>query len=173
MSAQQTSTPPTVSELFVRIARGRADLEAWSVTLSEAELNAPRKDGWSIKDHLIHLAMWELSVVSLLRGEPRYARLGLPPGEPIPDETTENAQIQAQNKNRSVKDALNLFHSAHMELLGELAKLSDADLLKPYSHFQPNDKDADSQNPILGWIIGNSYGHYEEHIPWIRAMLDS
>jgi hypothetical protein len=168
-----TENLPTISELFVRIARGRADLEAWSVTLSEAELNAPRKDGWSIKDHLVHLAMWELSTAALLRGESRYARMGIQPGEPIPDETALNAQIQSQYKNRSVEDALNLFHSAHMELLGELAKLSDADLQKPYSHFQPNDKDADDKNPILGWIIGNSYGHYEEHIPWIRTMLES
>jgi len=171
MSSQE---PSTVSELFTRIARGRADLETWSVTLSEAELSAPRKDGWAIKDHLIHLAVWELSVVTLLCGEPRFPMRGMTPGNPEPTNADElNAQIFAQNKDRSAQDARNLFHTAHMELLGELAKLSDADLLKPYSHFQPNENGADEQNPVLGWIVGNTYGHYEEHIAWIREQLGS
>ena len=118
--------------------------------------------------------MWELSVVTLLRGQPRFAMMGVRPGDPEPDNADElNAQIFAQNKNRSVEDALSMFHTAHNELLGELAKLSDADLLKPYSHFQPNEKDADSQNPVLGWIVGNTFGHYEEHSAWIREQLTS
>lgn len=173
MSTQEPVTPSTVSELFTRIARGRAELEEWTVTLDEAQLTAPGKDGWSIKDHLIHLAMWELSTAALLRGESRYTMMGIQPGESVPDETTLNAQVQSQNKNRSLENALTLFHGAHMELLGELAKLSDADLQKPFSHFQPDAEGAYAHNPVLGWIIGNTYGHYEEHIPWIRAMLNS
>lgn len=174
MSAQQLSNPPTVSELFIRIARGRADLEEWTSTLSETQLSAPGKDGWAIKDHLIHLAMWELSTAALLRREPRYAVMGVNLGNLQPhDFDAINAQIFAQNKNRSVEETLNLFHNAHMELLGELAKLSDADLLKPYSYFAPDEKDADDKNPVLKWIVGNTLEHYTEHIQWINEVLNS
>ena len=170
MSIQQ---PSTVSELFIRIARGRADLEEWASTLSLARLSAPGEDGWSIKDHLTHLSIWELSTAALLRREFRYAILGIQPGEPVPNETELNARIFAQNKNRSVEDALDLFHNAHMELLNELANLSDADLQKPFTHFAPNEKSAYAQNPILDWIAGNTYEHYAEHIQWIGEMLKS
>ncbi|MBI5032481.1 MAG: DinB family protein [Chloroflexi bacterium] len=168
--AHQNNVPATISELFIRIALDRADLEAWATTLSEAQLSAPGKDGWAIKDHYVHLAVWEQSTAALLRHEPRYAIIGVQPGDPIPNETELNARIFAQSKDRSVDEALALFHSAHMELLNELAKLSDADLQKPFSHFAPGETSAYAQNPILEWLTGNTFEHYAEHIQWIGAM---
>ena len=169
MSAQP---PSTISELFIRIARDRADLEEWTSTLTKAQLSAPGKDGWAIKDHLNHLSMWELSTAALLRGDPRFAMMGIKPSDPEPDDVDGlNAQIFAQNKDRSVEDALALFHNAHMELLGELAQLSDVDLLKPYLHFQPNEKGDDEARTILDEIAGNTYEHYVEHIQWINEFL--
>ena len=164
--------PVTVSQLFIRIARGRAELEEWMATLTPAQWIVPHKDGWSIKDHFIHLALWEKSTAALLRSESRYAAMGVQLGDLVSSEFDAiNAQIYAQNKDRALDDALNLFHTAHMELLGELAKLSDADLMKPFSHFQPNESGDDQNAPILGWIAGNTYEHYAEHGAWIREML--
>ena len=48
--------------------------------------------------------------------------------------------------------------------------MSDADLQRPYNHYQPS---SDRQQPVIGWIIGNTYGHYEEHQPWIAAIVAS
>ncbi len=167
--SQQPNQPATVSELFLRIARGRAPLEEWIATLGAAKLTAPGKDGWAIKDHLAHLAAWEASTAALVRGESRYAAMGVNLGKLAPNDFDAiNQQIYAQHKDKSVEEVLKFFHSAHAELLGQIAKMADADLLKPYSHFQPNEKRDDSGSPILGWIIGNTYGHYEEHIEWIR-----
>ncbi len=173
MSQQPNQSPPTVSELFLRIARGRAQLEEWIATLGAKKLSAPGKDGWAIKDHLAHLAAWEKSTAALLRGESRYAAMGVELGSLAPNDFDAiNQQIYAQHKDRPLDDVLNFFHNAHVELQNELAKMSDADLMKPYSHFQPNEKRADNSNPILGWIVGNTFGHYEEHSEWIKAMLE-
>lgn len=100
--------------------------------------------------------------------------MGIKPGDPEPDNVDKlNAQVYAQNKNSSAEATMNLFHNAHMELLGELAKLSDADLMKPYSHFAPNEKNADDTRTVLAEIAGNTYEHYAEHVQWIGEMLKS
>jgi len=167
--SQQPNPPATVSELFLRMARGRAQLEEWIATLGAAKLSASGKDGWAIKDHLAHLAAWEASTAALLRGESRYAAMGVNLGKLAPNDFDAiNRQIYDQHKDKSVEEILNFFHEAHVGLQNELAKMSDADLLKPYSDFAPNEKRDDSGNPILGWIAGNTFGHFEEHIGWIR-----
>jgi len=165
----QQPNPTTISELFLHMARGRAQLEEWIATLGAAKLSVPGKDGWAIKDHLAHLAAWEAGTAALLRGESRYAAMGVNLGKLAPNDFDAiNQQIYAQHKDKSAEDILNFFHSAHVGLQDQLAKMSDADLQKPYSHFAPNEKRDDSGNPILGWIVGNTYGHFEEHIEWIR-----
>jgi hypothetical protein len=53
--------------------------------------------------------------------------------------------------------------------LAALSRLSDADLKKPYSHYQPSDPD--QKRPVLDWVGGNTYEHYAEHIAWINQLL--
>lgn len=170
--AEANDSPVTISDLFVRIARDRAELEALTVNLSQEQLAQPRKDGWGIKDHLIHLAAWEAGTAALLRREPRYAAMGIELGDIAPNDFDAiNNLIYSQNKNRSVDSALEYFHATHMDLLNELAKMSDADLQKPYSYYQPLAPKPKNDFPVLGWIAGNTFEHYAEHIAWIREML--
>ncbi len=35
------------------------------------------REGWSVKDHLTHIARWEASVAVLFRGRPRHEGLGV------------------------------------------------------------------------------------------------
>lgn len=51
-----------------------------------------------------------------------------------------------------------------------LARLHDADLLKTYSEFQPDQPGEDSGAPIIGWIADNTYEHYAEHQAWVEAL---
>jgi hypothetical protein len=170
----ENQVPQTVSELFIRIARGRAELEEWMATLTPAQMTLPRKDGWSIQDHYVHLAMWEKSTAALLRGESRYAALGVDTSKLASNDfDTINAQIHTRSKTWTLDTTLEFFHNAHMELLDELAKMSDADLQKPFMHFQPGEPRDDNHAPIINWIAGNTYEHYAEHAEWIREMLAS
>jgi hypothetical protein len=54
-------------------------------------------------------------------------------------------------------------------MLNEIAKLSDDDLKSPVSHWSPG---TTHQDWIAWTIVGNTFGHYEEHIPWMKAISD-
>ena len=48
--------------------------------------------------------------------------------------------------------------------------MDDAALYLPYSHYQPGAPPYNDQ-PVIGWIAGNTFGHYEEHIEWLHSLL--
>ena len=54
-------------------------------------------------------------------------------------------------------------------MLAAVSKLSDTDLLRPYSDFDSTPPTLEA--PIEGWIHGNTFEHYDEHIGWLRAGL--
>jgi hypothetical protein len=78
-----------------------------------------------------------------------------------------NAAVYAQNRDRSLPDVLTEAQQVYAQLLAGLEALDDEDL---------NDAWRFKQMPAewIPWqlIAGNSYGHYEEHIPSICAWLE-
>ncbi|HEY8863584.1 MAG TPA: hypothetical protein VIO37_05380 [Candidatus Dormibacteraeota bacterium] len=50
----------------------------------------------------------------------------------------------------SWNDLFDYFRDSHAALMAALGKLSDSDLEKPYSHFQPSAPD--EKRPVIGWI---------------------
>jgi DinB superfamily len=80
-----------------------------------------------------------------------------------------NEALRKLHETDSADDALGYFRDSHARLLAALGKLSDADLQKPYSHFQP--ADPDEKRPVVGWVAGDTYEHYAEHIDWINQLL--
>jgi hypothetical protein len=123
--------------------------------------------GWTVKDHLVHLAAWEHSLLGLIQGHDRVAAMGL--SEPVEETDAINEAIRKLHGMDAPEEALAYFRDAHAQLIAALGKLSDADLQKPYSHFQPSD--ADEKRPVIGWVAGNTYEHYAEHINWINQLL--
>jgi hypothetical protein len=82
-----------------------------------------------------------------------------------------NEIIYERTKDRSLADVRSDLGRAQQELLAALAGLTDADLQRTYSHYQPDEPGEDSGAPVLEWIAGNSYEHYEEHLEWIEALV--
>jgi hypothetical protein len=156
----------TKSELVRRIDGAWAELESSVLSLRDADLDRPGKDGWSIKDHVAHLAAWELSLAALLRGSDRLAAVGLP-GD-LDGEDQENAVLQRRYRGLSVLEVRALIHGSHHEVRNLLAGLTDADLARPYSDFQTS---TDRSEPVVGWIVGNTYEHVEEHLGWLSEEL--
>lgn len=167
------STPQTKSELLVRMAQGRAALEQVVSQLNELQLTtSDPQSGWTIKDHLAHLAAWEAGIAALLQHRPRWEAMGLNEAAVLRHETDDlNEIIYQQNKNRSLAEVRAYFHAAHQQLLAALERLSDDDLFKTYFYYQPDESGGDNGAPILNWIIGNTYEHYAEHQGWIEAVL--
>jgi hypothetical protein len=162
--------------LLRRIEAGRAELDAAIAALDERQLTEIRDaQGWAVKDHLAHLAAWERSIVFLLQGRPRHEGLGVDEAAFRASDSEGfdrvNAIIQRQAAGQTLAETLTGFRAVHRELLATLDGLTDADLLRTYSSFAPDEPGEETGAPIIGWIVGNSYEHYEEHLGWIRALL--
>ncbi|MHB8589026.1 MAG: DinB family protein [Candidatus Dormibacteraceae bacterium] len=125
-------------------------------------------DGWTVKDHLVHVAAWEHSLLALIEAEDRKSAMGL--SEPQDGIEAVNEAIRKLHESDTADEALGYFRDAHSQLIAALAKLSDADLQKPYSHFQPTDPD--EKRPVIAWVAGNTYEHYAEHIGWINQLIN-
>jgi hypothetical protein len=127
--------------------------------LSPEQINAPLAGGWTVKDHLAHLATWEQFMLRYhLGGQTPHEVIGLDAGtfENL-DEDGLNGLIYERNTNRSVEEVLTDSRRSHEVVLSTLAQMSFADLLLPR---YPNDPGRD---PIINWVIGNTYHHYQEH----------
>ena len=124
-------------------------------------------DGWTVKDHLTHIAAWEHSLLALIEGHDRDRAMGL--SEAVEGMDNENEAIRKLHESDTPDEALEYFRDSHARLVTALGKLSDADLQKPYSHYQPTDPD--EKRPAVGWVAGNTYEHYAEHRGWINQIL--
>src|SRR5574342_366784 len=66
----------TKAELLASIEPAWITLNAMLDRLTDRQKTTIKDEqGWTVKDHLIHLAAWERSVVFFLQGQPRYAGL--------------------------------------------------------------------------------------------------
>lgn len=165
---------PTKAELLADIERTWTALNAALDRLTEAQLTIPRDaQGWTAKDHIIHLTHWERSMVFFLQGKPRHDGLGVDEALYLKGTDDEiNAAIHDQHKNLSLAEALAQFHDTHGQLLKLLQPLTDDDLQKPYRHYLPDEPGAGDGPSAIDLIDGNTANHFREHLAWIEALAD-
>jgi hypothetical protein len=168
-----SATPTTTTELLARIDAGWAEISAYVAGLDERQLMTSGADGWSVADHLGHLAAWECSIISLLRGQPRHEGLGVPESAYLTGHDVVNALIQARTHAQPVATILTDWRTTHATLRSMIVDLADADLQRSYASYLPNEPGRRGQQPIVDRIIGNTYEHYAEHLPWMRRLLDT
>jgi hypothetical protein len=151
--------------------------EAFVADHEEADLTKSLSEtGWSAKDYFAHLRDWENSIVALLLKKDRIADMGLTV-ELIQsgDFDAQNAVLIEKHQNRPLSDVLADLRSTHQELMDILSDLSYEDLEKSYKHYQPNIDEVDPgdyvNNPAMGWIVGDTYSHYAEHLVDMQERL--
>ena len=64
-----------------------------------------------------------------------------------------------------------MLNRAHNELMALLEPLSTEDLSRPQRAFLPIEPGGGSDKPAYGYVMGNSAGHYAEHLPWIKKIV--
>jgi hypothetical protein len=161
----------TKAQLIERIETSWEELQAVLSRLDEAAMRrADSASGWAVTDHLTHLAAWERGIAYLLTHRPRHEGMGIS-AEQWRDLTMDeiNEVVHEAGQGRVAAEALAIFRQSHTEMLDALAELGDADLMRDYSAYDQDS--APSGRPIIGWIIGNTYDHYEEHLGYIRAVI--
>jgi uncharacterized protein (TIGR03083 family) len=163
----------TKQQLLDSLAQARPQLEAFLDSLAHEQWSHPRDAaGWAVKDHLAHLAVWQDGITALLRYQPRWPTMGLSSEfvEANPIDTINDVIFQ-QHREKSVQEVQTMFNESRTRFLSVLSELSDDDLHRTYSHYQPFDTSTDSGAPILNWVVGNTSEHVMEHLLWMRAVV--
>ncbi len=166
-----SETYPTQQELLARLHESYATFERALAGLSDEQMALVGADGWSVTDHLAHLATWERGVAGMLGHRSRWEVMGLDEATVAEGEEAINEALRQRSHGRSVAEALADFRGAHEEMVAALEAVDDETLRRPYHYFVPGEMDESDMRPIVRWIGGNSYGHYEEHLPWIEALV--
>jgi hypothetical protein len=163
--------PTNKAELIKEIDRTWPELNTALDRLTETQMTTIRDaEGWTVKDHITHIAAWERSVVFFLQGKPRHEGLGVGEKLYLEDDDDINAVIQRQTKDLASAEARTQLRDVHGQLLNLLQPLSDEDLQKPYRHYLP-DEPGEGEGPMVFFVIyGNTAGHFEEHLGWIEAL---
>jgi hypothetical protein len=157
-------------KLDERIEASYNELMELIKSLGPDGLRVTGSDGWAVKDHLIHLGAWELSLLGLLEGRDRVAAMGVPGVEQ--EQEAINSAVWALHRNKTPEEAVAYFAGTHGQLLAALDKLSFEDLQLPYMHYQTNSEGVTGvDRPVIGWVAGDTYEHYEEHIPWMTSLV--
>jgi Protein of unknown function (DUF1706) len=153
------------------IKKSRRELEGLIDSLGPAGLSLTGADGWAVKDHLIHVAAWEHSLLALLQGADIHQAMGI--GPDVDELDAINAAVWSMHRDKTPEEALEYFHQTHALLMKHLNAMSDADLQLPYNHYQPNEpRDPADNRPALEWVAGDTYQHYAEHTDWIRQLVN-
>lgn len=165
----------TVAELLAEIDRAYSEFNAYLMTLTPEQLTVPKyAAGWSAQDHVIHLADWERSLIPFLNRENRWPTMGV-------DEATWkesswdkiNGIMQQRSKDKTAEEARAYADEAHQQLVDKIKMLADEDLYRPYHYYQTNYYQTGSQydTPAINLLQDDTYHHYEEHTPWIAAIV--
>lgn len=163
----------TKDELVAAMQAGWQRLEAFVGQYTPEQLSGPQDAaGWTAKDHLMHLAVWAGSMVAVLNGTPRRDAMQIERKDWVSlAETYDvvNGILQQRYKEWPLAEVQAELRKQHDALIARVQALSDAELQMAYNHYQPGSK---SETPIFEYIGGNSFEHFDEHIPWMRTLIE-
>jgi hypothetical protein len=163
----------TKTELLSDIEQSWIRLDIALNRLTESQLTTIQDaQGWTVKDHVIHLMRWEHSVVFFLQGLPRHQGLGVEEALYLkgPDDAI-NAVIYQQTREVSFSDALAQFRATHQQLLQLLQPLTNTDLHKHYRDYLPEEPGEGNGPPAINVIYGNTAHHFDEHLEWVETLV--
>ncbi len=144
------------------LKQSRAEWEALLAQVDEEQMLQPGAAGkWSVKDVIVHVAWGEREMVPIMHTR---VLVGSELWELSDDERNE-IEYQ-QNRDRPLQEILQEEQQAYADLFEAAQALSDEDLNDPHRFKQMPEE-------WVPWQIfaGNSFKHYQDHIPSIREWL--
>jgi len=159
--------PQDKNYLLERIQHEWAALMQAIEGLTPEQMSVPDAGGWAIKDNLAHLTAWEqFMLLHYLQGRPPHEAMQIDAVtmERL-DENGINAVLFERNRNRPVADILTDLRHSHEQVVAFLEQMPFSDLMKPRFLDDPQAR------PLINWVIGNTYEHYQEHRQTIQAIV--
>jgi len=139
----------------------RAAWEALLAQIDEEQMQKPGAAGkWSVKDVIAHVASGESELVPVLRTHVLAGSVWN-----LSDDERNEIEYQ-QNKDRPLNDIVNEERQAYTALLEVVQQLRDEDLNDPHCF-----KNMPQEWRPWQLIAGDSFKHYEDHMPSLRDWL--
>jgi hypothetical protein len=160
-----------LARLTASIDAAWKDLHAFLAVVTPDQASKRDQAGWSVKDHVTHLATWEDSVAILFRGGRRHEALGIE--EPMYatgsiDEI--NEVVKARLGGTSLEEAIHDLEAAHSQLMSHMRTLHDADLTAKVRKFFPQAPGNDDRS-LSSLNLDNTGGHFTEHLEWMCDLV--
>jgi hypothetical protein len=157
--------PTTKAALLRGIREERQRLEYAFKRISPSDMaKASHPDAWSVKDNLAHIAAWEKKLLKWyetgLRGEKQAMPQWSQPG--LVDEI--NLEIYQRNRGRQLDDVLQEFKESYQQILATVESMPEDGM------FTSGKYDWTGQGTLADYIVGNTSGHYAEHLKMIEAL---
>lgn len=166
-------TATTMDELQNANETAWASLRAFIERHTEADLTTARDAaGWTSKDHLAHLVVWERGVLHVLQDDwPQWQGMGISP-DLFATRKTEgvdriNEEIRRQNADRPLGDVLIELQAVHEAMQAVIRALGDAGLQRPVGDFRHDG----TELRVIAWIPGDAGDHFDEHRAYIAAIV--
>jgi DinB superfamily len=173
MTMQATGTvaeSPKKAEIIEAIERTWSALEESITGADEETLSTIGRDGWSVKDHLAHIEVWERYLLALLERRSPSAAIGIDlETMRTADDDNLNALLVAPTRTQSIDRVLTDLRDTHGCLMAVIAALPEGDLEQLPSHYQPDELGEDTDT-IAGWITHICDEHLRDHVEWIRDL---
>ncbi len=137
--------------------------------LSEDDMLIPLgEDGWSVKDYVAHIVVWEKRMVEWLDVvEGGDVPQQLPPGMTWDDLDRWNAQTFEENRDRELKEVLDDFNHFAEEVVQAVEAISE-DLLMRADYLEWR-----SGSPLWEMVAENTFWHYPEHLETIKHWQET
>jgi len=163
--------PSTKSALTKAVDEAWGELQAFLESLTEENASRLDDNGWTVKDHVTHIAVWEDSVAVLFRGRQRHEALGI--DEAFYKAATfdqVNAVVRERYSHLQLGEALVQLIQVHDALMAEVRPLSEEQLTTTVRDFFPQAPRKDDRK-MIDFIYWNTADHFKEHLPWMQSLV--
>ena len=157
--------PTTKARLSRDIRNEHQRLEEAFSGLTEEDLVYRETPGaWSIKDILSHITAWEQLLMGWYQTGLRGVKQDMPEWKKPGVLDSINQEIYERNLNRELSDVLTEFQTSYQQILAMVEAVQDDTMSVPGKF------DWTGGATLAQYIMGNTNGHYAEHLQAITAI---